>query len=175
MHPSSDTPAVVKLSIPNNATIVSISSNVQRPSFDCGDYIGYSIVTDNSTILGRTIVANSNTPNTYTVGTSTINAGNNLYFVVDKGDDGQNWCDDTAIDVEITLIYDKIVTPILSGTLNCQSANATFDIAFQQSGSLELYQVGNPNPITTTTISQVGNTFNGQGTFTGLNLTNGGA
>ncbi len=174
MHPSNDAPSVVKLSIPNNATIISITNNVQRPSFGCGENIGYSIITDNSTILPRTIISTSNSPNTYTVGTTFINAGNNIYFVVDKGDDGNYSCDDTAIDVEITLVYEKIVTPILSGTFNCNATNATFDIAFQQSGTLELYKLGNPNPISTTNISQVGNTFNGQGTFSGLDLSTGG-
>ncbi len=174
MHPSNDAPSVVKLSIPNNATIISITNNVQRPSFGCGENIGYSIITDNSTILPRTIISTSNSPNTYTVGTTFINAGNNIYFVVDKGDDGNYSCDDTAIDVEITLVYEKIVTPILSGTFNCNATNATFDIAFQQSGTLELYKLGNPNPIASTSISQVGNTFNGQGTFSGLDLSAGG-
>ena len=174
MHPSVDAPSVVKLSIPNNATIISIKNNVQRPSFGCGDNIGYSIMTDNSTILPRTVIQTSSSPNTYLVGTTTINAGNNIYFIVDKGDDGNHSCDDTAIDVEITLVYEKIVTPILSGTFNCNATNATFDIAFQQSGTLELYKLGNPNPISTTNISQVGNTFNGQGTFSSLDLSGGG-
>jgi hypothetical protein len=148
---------------------------VQRPSFGCGENIGYSIITDNAIILARTIIPTSNSPSTISVGTSTINAGNNIYFIVDKGDDGNHSCDDTAIDVEITLSYDKIVTPILSGTLNCSANSATFDIAYQRSGILELYQLGNPNPIATTSISQVGNTFNGQGTFSGLDFTAGGS
>ncbi len=175
MHPSNDAPSVVKLSIPNNATIISITNNVQRPSFGCGDNIGYSIITDNSTILARTIISTSSSPNVYMVGAMPINAGNNIYFIVDKGEDGNYSCDDTALDVEITLQYDKIVTPTLSGTLNCDATSATFDIAFQQSGTLELYKLGNPNPISTTNISQVGNTFNGQGTFSGLDLSAGGS
>lgn len=174
MHPSQDAPAVVKLAIPNNANIVSITNNVQRPSFGCGENIGYSIMTDNSTILTRTIIPTSSYPNTYWVGSTPINAGNNIYFIIDKGDEGNNWCDDTALDVEITLKYDKIVTPTLAGSLTCQSNSATFDIAFQPSGILELYQQGNAYPIASTTISQVGNTFNGQGTFSGLDFTAGG-
>jgi Ig-like domain CHU_C associated len=175
MHPSNDAPSVVKLSIPNNATIVSITNNVQRPSFGCGENIGYSIITDNSIILSRTIIPTSSSPNVYMVGAMPINAGNNIYFVVDKGEDGNNWCDDTALDVEITLQYDKIVTPTLSGTLNCNATSATFDIAFQPSGTLELYKLGNPSPISSTTISQVGNSFNGQGTFSGLDFSAGGS
>ena len=175
MHPSNDAPSVVKLSIPNNATIISITNNVQRPSFGCGDNIGYSIITDNSTILARTIISTSSSPNVYMVGAMPINAGNNIYFIVDKGDDGNYSCDDTALDVEITLQYDKIVTPTLSGTLNCNATSATFDIAFQPSGTLELYKLGNPSPIASTTISQVGNSFNGQGTFSGLDFSAGGS
>ncbi|WP_394991271.1 hypothetical protein, partial [Emticicia sp.] len=174
MHPSMDAPSVVKLSIPNNATIISITNNIQRPSFGCGENIGYSIITDNSSILSRTNIATSASPNTYTVGSTFINAGNSIYFIVDKGDDGNNYCDDTAIDVEITLLYEKILIPVLTGTFNCHTTTATFDIAFQQSGTLELYKLGNPNLISTTNISQVGNTFNGQGTFSGLDLSGGG-
>lgn len=174
LHPG-ESPSVVRLSIPNNVHILSITNALQRATFGCGDNIGYTIKTDNLTIFPRTIIATSNSPTTYNVPAISVSAGSYIYFIVDKGDDGSTYCDDTALDVEVTLQYDKIVTPILSGTLNCSTNSATFDIAFQQSGTLELYKLGNPNPISTTTISQVGNTFNGQGTFTGLNLTAGGS
>ncbi|WP_064198427.1 MULTISPECIES: hypothetical protein [Emticicia] len=174
LHPG-ESPSVVRLSIPNNVHILGITNALQRATFGCGDNIGYTIKTDNLTIFPRTIIATSNSPTTYNVPAINVSAGSYIYFIVDKGDDGSTYCDDTALDVEVTLQYDKIVTPTLSGTLNCSATNATFDIAFQQSGTLELYQLGNPSPIATTTISQVGNTFNGQGTFTGLNLTAGGS
>jgi hypothetical protein len=174
LHPG-ESPSVVRLSIPNNVHILSITNALQRATFGCGDNIGYTIKTDNLTIFPRTIIATSNTPTTYDVPAIDVSAGSYIYFIVDKGDDGSTYCDDTALDVEVTLQYDKIVTPILSGTLNCSTTSATFDIAFQQSGTLELYKLGNPNPIASTTISQVGNTFNGQGTFTGLNLSVGGS
>ncbi len=174
LHPG-ETPSVVRLSVPNNVHILGITNALQRATFGCGDNIGYSIKTDNLTIFPRTIITTSNSPTTYNVPAININAGSYIYFIVDKGDDGNTYCDDTALDVEVTLQYDKIVTPILSGTLNCGANSATFDIAFQQSGILELFKLGNPSPIASTTISQVGNTFNGQGTFTGLNLSAGGS
>ena len=174
LHPG-ESPSVVRLSIPNNVHILSITNALQRATFGCGDNIGYTIKTDNLTIFPRTIISTSNIPTTYNVPAIDVSAGSYIYFIVDKGDDGSTYCDDTALDVEVTLQYDKIVTPILSGTLNCSTTSATFDIAFQQSGTLELYKLGNPNPIASTTISQVGNTFNGQGTFTGLNLSVGGS
>ena len=174
LHPG-ETPSVVRLSVPNNVHILGITNALQRATFGCGDNIGYSIKTDNLTIFPRTIITTSNSPTTYNVPAININAGSYIYFIVDKGDDGSTYCDDTALDVEVTLQYDKIVTPILSGTLNCGANSATFDIAFQQSGILELYKLGNPSPIASTTISQVGNTFNGKGIFTGLNLSAGGS
>ena len=174
LHPG-ESPSVVRLSVPNNVHILGITNALQRATFGCGDNIGYTIKTDNLTIFPRTIIATSNSPTTYNVPAIDVSAGSYIYFIVDKGDDGSTYCDDTALDVEVTLQYDKIVTPILSGTLNCSATSATFDIAFQQSGTLELYKLGNPNPIANTTISQVGNTFNGQGTFTGLNLSAGGS
>jgi hypothetical protein len=174
LHPGK-TPSVVRLSVPNNVHILGITNALQRATFGCGDNIGYSIKTDNLTIFPRTIIVTSNSPTTYNVPAININAGSYIYFIVDKGDDGSTYCDDTALDVEVTLQYDKIVTPILSGALNCGANSVTFDIAFQQSGILELYKLGNPSPISSTTISQVGNTFNGQGTFTSLNLSAGGS
>ena len=174
LHPG-ESPSVVRLSVPNNVHILGITNALQRATFGCGDNIGYTIKTDNLTIFPRTIIATSNSPTTYNVPAISVSAGSYIYFIVDKGDDGSTYCDDTALDVEVTLQYDKIVTPILSGTLNCSTTSATFDIAFQQSGTLELYKRGNPNPIANTTISQVGNTFNGQGIFTGLNLSAGGS
>lgn len=174
LHPG-ESPSVVRLSIPNNVHILGITNALQRATFGCGDNIGYTIKTDNLTLFPRTIIATSNNPTTYNVPAINVSAGSYIYFIVDKGDDGSTYCDDTALDVEVTLQYDKIVTPILSGTLNCGATSATFDIAFQQSGTLELYKLGNPNPIASTSISQVGNTFNGQGAFTGLNLTAGGS
>ena len=174
LHPG-ESPSVVRLSVPNNVHILGITNALQRATFGCGDNIGYSIKTDNLTIFPRTIIATSNSPTTYNVPAINVSAGSYIYFIVDKGDDGSTYCDDTALDVEVTLQYDKIVTPILSGTLNCGATSATFDIAFQQSGTLELYKLGNPIPIASTSISQVGNTFNGQGTFTGLNLSAGGS
>ena len=173
LHPG-ESPTVVRLAIPNNVQIISIINALQRATFGCGENIGYTIKTDNSTLFPRTIIATSGSPTVYNVPPSSVNAGNYIYFIVDKGDDGSTFCDDTALDVEITLLYDKVLTPVLSGTLNCNATNATFDIAFQQSGTLELYKSGNLNPIATTNISQVGNTFNGQGTFSGLNLSAGG-
>ncbi len=174
LHPG-ESPSVVRLSVPNNVHILGITNALQRATFGCGDNIGYTIKTDNLTLFPRTIIATSSSPTTYNVPAINVSAGSYIYFIVDKGDDGSTYCDDTALDVEVTLQYDKIVTPILSGTLNCGANSATFDIAFQQSGTLELYKLGNPNPIASTTISQVGNTFNGQGTFTGLNLSAGGS
>lgn len=174
LHPG-ESPSVVRLSIPNNVHILGITNALQRATFGCGDNIGYTIKTDNLTIFPRTIIATSNSPSTYNVPAIDVSAGSYIYFIVDKGDDGSTYCDDTALDVEVTLQYDKIVTPILSGTLNCGATSATFDIAFQQSGTLELYKLGNPNPIASTSISQVGNTFNGQGRFTGLDLSAGGS
>jgi hypothetical protein len=174
LHPG-ETPSVVRLSVPNNVHILGITNALQRPTFGCGENIGYSIKTDNLSIFPRTIIATSNSPTTYNVPAINVSAGSYIYFIVDKGDDGSTYCDDTALDVEVTLQYDKIVTPILSGALNCGANSVTFDIAFQQSGILELYKLGNPSPISSTTISQVGNTFNGQGTFTGLNLSAGGS
>ncbi|GAB2642483.1 hypothetical protein GCM10027035_40540 [Emticicia sediminis] len=174
LHPG-DSPSVVRLAVPNNVHILSITNALQRATFGCGDNIGYTIKTDNLTIFPRTIIATSNSPTTYNVPAIDVSAGSYIYFIVDKGDDGSTYCDDTALDVEVTLQYDKIVTPIISGTLNCDATSATFDVAFQQSGTLELYRLGNPSPIASTSISQVGNTFNGQGIFTGLNLTAGGS
>jgi hypothetical protein len=173
LHPG-ESPSVVRLSIPNNVHILGIANSLQRATFGCGDNIGYTIKTDNLILFPRTIIATSNSPTTYNSPAINVNAGSYIYFIVDKGDDGSTYCDDTALDVEVTLQYDKIVTPILSGMLNCGANSATFDIAFQQSGTLELYNLGNPNPIASTSISQVGNTFNGQGTFTGLDLKAGG-
>ncbi|MFN3488024.1 MAG: hypothetical protein ACK4YV_02780, partial [Emticicia sp.] len=174
LHPG-ESPSVVRLSIPNNVHILGITNALQRATFGCGESIGYTIKTDNLTIFPRTIIATSNSPTTYTVPATDVSAGSYIYFIVDKGDDGSTYCDDTALDVEVTLQYDKIVTPILSGTLNCGATSATFDIEFQQSGTLELYKLENSSPIATTSISQVGNTFNGQGTFTSLNLSAGGS
>ncbi len=174
LHPG-ESPSVVRLAVPNNVHILGITNALQRATFGCGDNIGYTIKTDNLTIFPRTIIATSNSPTTYNVPAIDVSAGSYIYFIVDKGDDGSTYCDDTALDVEVTLQYDKIVTPILSGTLNCSANSATFDIAFQQSGTLELYKLGNPTPIASTSISQVGNTFNGQGIFTGLNLSAGGS
>lgn len=174
LHPG-ESASVVRLSVPNNVHILGITNALQRATFGCGDNIGYTIKTDNLTIFPRTIIATSSSPTTYNVPAINVSAGSYIYFIVDKGDDGSTYCDDTALDVEVTLQYDKIVTPILSGTLNCGATSATFDIAFQQSGTLELYKLGNPIPIASTSISQVGNTFNGQGTFTGLNLSAGGS
>lgn len=174
LHPG-ESPSVVRLSVPNNVHILGITNSLQRATFGCGDNIGYTIKTDNLTLFPRTIITTSSSPTTYNVPAINVSAGSYIYFIVDKGDDGSTYCDDTALDVEVTLQYDKIVTPILSGTWNCSATSATFDIAFQQSGTLELYKLGNPTPIASTTISQVGNTFNGQGTFTGLNLLAGGS
>ncbi len=174
LHPG-ESPSVVRLSIPNNVHILGITNALQRATFGCGDNIGYTIKTDNLTIFPRTIIATSNSPTTYNVPAINVSAGSYIYFIVDKGDDGSTYCDDTALDVEVTLQYDKIVTPILSGSLNCNATSTTFDIAFQQSGTLELYKLGNPSPIASTNISQVGNTFNGQGTFSGLDLSAGGS
>ena len=174
LHPG-ESPSVVRLAVPNNVHIISITNALQRATFNCGENIGYTIRTDNLTLFPRTIIATSNSPTTYNVPAINISAGSYIYFIVDKGDDGSTYCDDTALDVEVTLQYDKIVTPILSGTLNCQVTSATFDVAFQQSGTLELYKLGNPSPIASTNISQVGNTFNGQGTFMGLDLSAGGS
>ena len=122
MHPGAS-PSVVRLAIPNTVHIVGIANSLQRATFGCGTNIGYSIKTDNTTILPRTIIATSNTPTIYTAPAITVGSGY-MYFIVDQGDDGSFYCDDTAVDVEVTLYFDKILTPVLFGTLNCNSTSA---------------------------------------------------
>lgn len=173
-HPANGLGTTVRLAVPSQMQILSITSKIQRATFGCGDNIGFQIKTaSGTTIQSRVVVQTSNSPTTFNSNTATVNAGDYIYFTVDAGDDGSDWCDDTAVDVEVTLLPTKIVTPVLTGTLNCSTTSATFDVAFQQSGTLELYKLGNPSPISTAPIGQVGNTFNGQGTFTGLSLSNG--
>jgi Ig-like domain CHU_C associated len=175
LHPGV-TPTVVRLRIPQDVTILSIKSSVQRPTFGCGTNIGYSIYTGTGTsILPRIVIGTAASPSNYDVGNSTtVSAGDYIFFSVDQGDDGNSYCDDTALDVEITLKFNKIITPIITGSLSCSMTSATFKVAYQNDGTLELYKLGNPTPIATTAISQVGNTYNGSGTFTGLNLSAGG-
>jgi hypothetical protein len=174
LHPG-ESPSVVKLLIPQNAKILYIKSNIQRATFGCGENVGYSIKVNNQEILSRTLIQTSSNPTLYSVNSVNLTAGDVLYFIVDKGDDGHNYCDDTALDVEISWEYAKIVTPKLATAFDCKATSITYDIDFQPSGTLSLYQIGNPNPIATAPINQVGVSYKGQATFTGLNLSNGGS
>ncbi len=173
MHPG-DLPSVVRLAIPQNVHITYIKANIQRPTFGCGENVGFTIKTDAQSLLNRTNISTTSSPTTYQVNPVNLTAGEAIYFVIDQGDDG-NWsCDDTALDVEIAWEYDQILTPTLVGTLDCRSTIATFDIDYQPSGTLSLYKVGNASPVATTVINQVGVSYKGQGIFTGLDLSSGG-
>jgi hypothetical protein len=163
---------VIRITVPYDANF-SLNGTIQRATNACGTDIGYSIMKNISTpILNRVNLPTSSTPSTVTVAPIIVNGGDIIDFIIDRGDDLGDSCDDTAIDFNVTFIGLQVSPPMLQGTPDCNSTSLTYDFILQQDGNVSLYLLGNPTPIQTIPI--VANGTNGIATFTSLNLTSGG-
>lgn len=171
--PASNTKRMaIRMYLPSSG-LLSATGTIQAASVGCGEDIGYRIRVNNTTdILPRTILTKSTTPTNITLSNTSVVLGDYVDLIIDTGDDGNYYCDDTAIDIAYTVTLSKMPVPLLQDDITCTSTSATYITPLQTEGSVELYEVGNSTPIATVNIVQNG--YNGVATFTGLDFSAGG-
>ena len=94
---------VVRITAPFNG-VFSLSGSIQRATINCGSDIGYTIIKNQSVNLqSRALIATSSTPTNVNIGPFPLIQGDYVDIMIDAGDDGDDACDDTAIDFTVTL------------------------------------------------------------------------
>ena len=173
IHPSVNKKPVVRIHSPFNSTF-SLTGTIQRATDGCGSNIGYTVIKNQTTsLIARTVLnTNTTTPTSVTLSSVSLTLGDYVDVMIDAGDDGNDQCDDTAIDFTVTFTPNVIQTPILRNAVTCNSTSLIYDILLQQSGVASLYKVGTVSPISTQNLTVNG--IDGIVTFSGLNLTTGG-
>jgi len=160
----------VRFNCPVTANL-SIVSKIQKSDANCGDGIGYRILRNGIEVQTRTLIPKSSTPSEIITTTSAIQ-GDVLDFIVDVGDDSNPFCDDTALEVTVNVVYTKLPTPTIVTTgINCSTTIIEGKGLFVPSNVTATLYNGNEK-IASTTVGIVGGTYNSTFKFTNLDLTN---
>jgi len=160
----------VRFNCPVTANL-SIVSKIQKSDSNCGDGIGYRILRNGIEVQTRTLIPKSSTPSQITT-TASVIQGDVLDFIVDVGDDSNPFCDDTALEVTINVVYTKLPTPTIVTTgINCATTTIEGKGLFVPNDVTAILCNGD-EAIAYTSVAIVGGTYNSSFKFENLNLTN---
>jgi hypothetical protein len=160
----------VRFNCPVTANL-SIVSKIQKADGNCGDAIGYRILRNGIEVQTRTLVSQSSNPYLITTSASVIQ-GDVLDFIVDVGDNANSFCDDTALEVTINVVYTKLPTPTIVTTgINCATTTIEGKGLFVPNDVTAILCNGD-EAIAYTSVAIVGGTYNSSFKFENLNLTN---
>jgi hypothetical protein len=160
----------VRFNCPVTANL-SIVSKIQKADDNCGDAIGYRILRNGIEVQTRTLVSQSSNPYLITTSASVIQ-GDIIDFIVDVGDNANSFCDDTALEVTINVVYTKLPTPTIVTTgINCETTTIEGKGLFVPNNVTATLCNGDEK-IASTTVGIIGGTYNSAFKFTNVDLTN---
>lgn len=147
---------------------VSVLSKLQKKDQECGDGIGYRILKNGGEAQTRQVYPASDNPHNITTNIS-VNKGDILDFIVDVGDNSNSFCDDVALEVLITVSYDKLSAPIITDTYNCTDTEISGNGYFIPSNCVAVLYDGSTR-IATAGVTEIGSSYLSNFKFTGLSL-----
>lgn len=160
----------VRFTCPITANIT-ILSKLQKKDQDCGDGIGYRILKNGGEAQTRQVYPQTDTPHNITTNIS-VSQGDIIDFIVDVGDNSNSFCDDVALEVEITVNYDKLSAPIVTTTeINCSSVEIEGFGYFIPVNTVAVLRNGDV-PIAYAPVSLIGSDYRSFFKFIGLDLSN---
>lgn len=158
----------VRFTCPITANIT-ILSKLQKKDQDCGDGIGYRILKNGGEAQTRQVYPQTDTPHNITTNIS-VSQGDIIDFIVDVGDNSNSFCDDVALEVEITVNYDKLSAPIITTEdASCESTEIEGFGYFIPSNTVAVL-CNMDIPIAYAPVSLIGSDYRSFFKFTGLDL-----
>ena len=150
---------------------VSVLSKLQKKDQECGDGIGYRILKNGGEAQTRQVYPASDNPHNITTNIS-VNKGDILDFIVDVGDNSNSFCDDVALEVLITVSYDKLSVPtITTEGISCETTEIEGFGYFIPANSVAVLCNGNVS-IAYAPVSLIGSDYRSFFKFTNLDLSN---
>lgn len=150
---------------------VSVLSKLQKKDQECGDGIGYRILKNGGEAQTRQVYPASDNPHNITTNIS-VNKGDILDFIVDVGDNSNSFCDDVALEVLITVSYDKLSVPtITTEGISCETTEIEGFGYFIPANSVAVLCNGDTT-IAYAPVSLIGSDYRSFFKFTNLDLSN---